>query len=62
MAWRTYDYACPNDQCEDHEKRQELLVDRDEKDDQRCGKCGMTMTRLVSATRGTHVSWSTWRI
>ena len=59
---RSYDYKCENDMCDLHNKREERIVYFDERDDQRCGVCGMTMKRLPSATRGTHVSWSTWRL
>jgi len=44
-----FDYRCGNEDCPRHGKHEALLVKVEERDDQRCGFCGVTLDRLPAA-------------
>lgn len=48
-----YDYRCGNADCPRYCEHHTLLCKVDERDDQRCGFCGVTLDRLPSAPRTT---------
>lgn len=58
MAYKVFDYICPNEDCEDFEKSQEIFVKNDEIDSQTCLKCYAPLLREVPKVpgyvKGTH--------
>jgi len=60
MSLISFDYVCTNKECS--QEREDRIVRREKQDEQTCSKCSSPMSKCLSAPKGTHHSWSTWRV
>lgn len=47
MSFKTFDYKCTNEKCEQNEVKEERLVKSSEQESQKCKSCGESMTKLL---------------
>ena len=46
MSWKSFDYICTNQECEEKDIKKELLVKTTLQNEQICDKCKAILTKL----------------